>query len=293
MDITSSFPYTTTSHKYSNTDHFTSRPETSHHKSSYSTAPAEPLHLGTPSGLDCTPSGSIVPPTRQCENKKRCEKVLPSAESGGIPDPTARYMADARAHPFLLRKPQHLLVVLDLNGTLIYRPNKKNPTHFVGRPHALRFLRYCIENFTVVIWSSARPENVNLICNRFIPPSLRNRLTAIWARNKFGLVKEDYDLKVVCFKRLSKLWGDASISQSHPDYSIGGRWDQTNTVLIDDSFEKARSEPFNMIRVPEFFGDTHESNDILLKVLDYLDCLSLHSNISAYIHKDPFAIRRE
>lgn len=274
-------------------NHFTSRPDTSHNKSSYSTAPTEPLHVGTTSGLDRKPSGPIAPPTRQCENQKRYEKVLPSSKSGGIPDPTTCYIGDALARPFLLRKPQHLLVVLDLNGTLIYRPSKKNPARFIRRPHALRFLRYCVENFTVVIWSSARPENVELICKRLIPPSLRKRLTAIWARNKFGLVKEDYDLRVVCFKRLSKLWRDASISQSHPDYSSGGRWDQTNTVLIDDSFEKGRSEPFNLIRVPEFLGDIHESDDVLPKVLEYLDCLSSYSNISAYIHKDPFAIRIE
>ncbi|KAK3364831.1 hypothetical protein B0T24DRAFT_490919, partial [Lasiosphaeria ovina] len=50
----------------------------------------------------------------------------PSAQSGGIPNPTEEYLSRASGVP----APQPMLVVIDLNGTLLYRPSKKQPTDF-------------------------------------------------------------------------------------------------------------------------------------------------------------------
>ncbi|KAA8572878.1 hypothetical protein EYC84_003443 [Monilinia fructicola] len=61
-----------------------------------------------------------------------------------------------------------------------------------------------------------------------------------------------------------------------------------NTVLIDDSSEKARSEPYNLIEIPEFFGDHKEVGDILPQVHDFLNFLSMHENVSAAIRHSPF-----
>src|SRR6185312_4217227 len=118
--------------------------------------------------------------------KHRSERRLPSAASGGVPNPTQQYLEASRAVPQPLGTPQHLLVVIDLNGTLLFRPGRKS-TKFLTRPHAGRFLRYCIETFTVVIWSSARPENVKIMCNTIIPKDLRGKVAGIWGRDKFNL----------------------------------------------------------------------------------------------------------
>ena len=237
------------------------------------------------------PSPPSKLPTAQDRNKSaehkaskratRSKKVSPSKGSGGIPDPTSEYLRASLDGPSQLGQPQYLLVVIDLNGTLLYRPNRSNPTRFLMRPHAQSFLRYCVDTFNVVIWSSARPENVSAMCSTILAPDIKNKVVAIWGRDKFGLTKDDFNLRVQCYKRLAKVWQDQEIAQSHPLYYEGFRWDQTNTVLIDDSREKARTEPYNLIEVPEWFGDLNERDGILPQVHDYLNHLSMHSNVSA------------
>ena len=215
-------------------------------------------------------------------------KAEPSRASGGVPDPSDEYMKASLIASSKLSQPQHLLIVIDLNGTLLYRPNPKRPTKFHMRPHAHTFLKYCVDKFKVVIWSSARPENVSAMCTTILSPDVRSKVVAVWARDTFGLTKSDFDLRVQCYKKLSRIWQDREIAQSHPEYHNGIRWDQTNTVLIDDSREKARSEPHNLVEVPEWFGDLHERSDILPQVHDYINHLSLHSNVSACLQSNPW-----
>jgi hypothetical protein len=58
--------------------------------------------------------------------------------------------------------------------------------------------------------------------------------------------------------------------------------------LIDDSLEKGRSEPFNLVEIPEFFGDEMEIGEFLPQVHDFLNHLSMQSNVSACIRAQPF-----
>lgn len=220
----------------------------------------------------------------------REQKVQPSNASGGIPNPSAEYLSNCKVIPRPLRDPQDLLVVIDLNGTLLFRPSRKQPTNFLSRPHAPLFLKYCIDTFKVVIWSSARPENVAAMCNAILTPEMRRRVIAIWSRDKFNLTRSDYELRVQCYKRLTSIWQDPKIAASHPYHELGGRWDQTNTVLVDDSLNKARSEPFNLIEIPEWTGDMKDG--ALPQVHDYLNHLSLHSNVSGCLYAQPFKAQR-
>lgn len=216
----------------------------------------------------------------------RERKVQPSKASGGVPNASMQYLQGCKVVPRPLRDPQDLLVVIDLNGTLLYRPNRKQPTKFLSRPHAPLFLKYCIDTFKVVIWSSAREQNVTAMCNSILTPEMRRKVVAIWGRDKFNLTRQDFELRVQCYKRLTSIWKDPRIATSHPAYQMGGRWDQTNTVLVDDSLDKGRSEPYNLIEVPEWTGDVH---DIALpQVHDYLNHLSLHSNVSGCLYAQPF-----
>ena len=220
--------------------------------------------------------------------EKRDEKIYPSMASGGIPDPTNDYLTASNVVSQSLQQPQNLLVVIDLNGTLLFRPSRRQPTKFIARPNTHPFLKYCINTFTVVIWSSAKPENVKNMCDAILTPDLRKQVVAIWGRDKFGLSKADYVMRVQCYKRLTKLWSDNKVAKSHPQWAEGGRWDQTNTVLIDDSLEKGRSEPFNLVEIPEFFGDEMEIGEFLPQVHDFLNHLSMHSNVSACMRARPF-----
>lgn len=220
----------------------------------------------------------------------RDEICVPSAASGGVPQPSHTYIAASHGLTQRLYTPQKLLVVLDLNGTLLYRPSRKNPTKFVLRPDTKLFLQRCLDSYAVVIWSSARPENVLRMCQSLGAQDM-SRVIAIWGRDRFGLTLEDYNSRVQCYKRLTRLWEDPIVSQAHPEYHLGRRWDQTNTVLIDDSLEKARSEPNNLVEIPEFTGDLQEQGDILRNVDEYLQELSMTSNVSSFIRQHPFSLR--
>ncbi|KEY66194.1 hypothetical protein S7711_07651 [Stachybotrys chartarum IBT 7711] len=214
----------------------------------------------------------------------------PSAESGGVPNPTARYLLRATSPPTALPSPRRILVIMDLNGTLLHRPSKRHPFHFVERPHAKQFLSYCLDTFYVAIWSSARPDNVNKMVDRLLTPEQRAKCLLVWARDKFGLSLNDYNSRVQCYKRLTAVWADPGIVASHPDADRGVRWDQTNTVLVDDSLEKARTEPHNLLEIPEFQGLKRERTDVLPQVHDYLNALCHQSDVSSYIRENPFKL---
>jgi hypothetical protein len=218
-------------------------------------------------------------------------RVVPSAASGGVPLPTPAYMAESLLPPFILPAPRQILVVIDLNGTMLYRPNRKNPTRFVQRPYATRFLSYCIETFSVVIWSSAKPENVYRMCRELLTPAQLDKVVAVWARDKFGLSKSDYTQRVMCYKRLSTLWNSPEVACRHPNAAQGGKWSQRDTVLVDDSLEKATTEPFNLVQIPEFMGDAEEPGYILPQVHDYLNECSRQADISSYVRVSPFKAR--
>ncbi|KAI0400584.1 HAD-like domain-containing protein [Xylaria palmicola] len=246
-------------------------------------------------------SGSTEPNTaatraprrsRSPSPKSRDEKVAPSPESGGVPDPTPEYLALASHPPFLLPQPRNILVVIDLNGTLLHRPNRRqNPSHFVERPHARSFLSYCINTFTVVIWSSARPQNVSNMCRQLMTPEDSAKVVAVWSRDTFRLTTADYNRRVQCYKRLTALWNDPIVAASHPMAAKGEKWSQLNTVLVDDSIEKARSEPFNLVGIPEFDSSVTEPGFVLPQVHDYLNECSRQANVSAYIKGKPFQLK--
>ncbi|KAL6798756.1 HAD-like domain-containing protein [Trichoderma sp. SZMC 28012] len=232
------------------------------------------------------PVGPRFPP----KNLPQDGRVAPSKASGGIPDPTPLYIAQSLSLPSSLRNPRRILVIMDLNGTLLYRPNKRNPFNFIQRPHAREFLDYCVDTFHVAIWSSARPENVDKMVGQLLSPQQRAKCLVIWGRDKFGLSPADYSARVQCYKRLSSIWNDPNVVASHPAAAQGQRWDQTNTVLVDDSAEKGRSEPYNILQLPEFEGLANEPPNVLPQVHDYLNTLCYQTNISSYIRDRPFRI---
>lgn len=140
-----------------------------------------------------------------------------------------------------------------------------------------------------MVWSAARPNNVDTMCRQLFPGKERNKLVAEWGRDKMGLSEEDYNKRTQVYKRLETVWNDRGIQGCHPLRDYGERWDQTNTVLIDDSREKGRSHPFNLLKVPEFEGQK-ESEDVLRMVAEYLDDLLVQEDVSAYMHKNPFKV---
>ncbi|KAF4585493.1 phosphoprotein phosphatase [Ophiocordyceps camponoti-floridani] len=215
----------------------------------------------------------------------------PSRLSGGVPEPKPAYLAQSLIPPVRNAEPHCILVVLDLNGTLIFRHSK-----FEGRPvyrirrHAHRFIDYCFEKFRVVFWSSARRNNVEIMLDGLVSKLQREKCAAIWGRENLGLTKSDYLSRVQCYKRLTTVWADPYVQSSHPKWNSGGRWDQTNTVLVDDSLEKGRSEPHNALVVPTYDGNETDDVHILPQVHDYLNQLCYQRDISSYMRLHPFEV---
>ena len=197
-----------------------------------------------------------------------------------VPEPTEKYLAQASSQPRLLPSRQPLLVILDLNGTLIYR-NAANPYSFLLRQASRPFLCSILEKYKVMIWSSARPQTVNTISSGIFTGDQKKTLVAEWGRDKFGLTPAQYKEKVQVYKRLDTVWNDDAIQASYPKYTGNGKtlWDQSNTVLIDDSPLKAAAQPFNIMQVPEYAGG-NEPCDVLGEVAKKLDTLASFDDVS-------------
>ncbi|KAK0909025.1 hypothetical protein LTR91_016129 [Friedmanniomyces endolithicus] len=221
-----------------------------------------------------------------------CSQLSPLLNLLGRPKPTWTYMKQAEEPPGRLAngKTRPLLVVLDLNGTLLHRA-ARGGSIFTTRLRVPEFLHYLLANHKVLIWSSAQPANVEAMCKKLFTPEQRAKLVGIWARDKMRLSPQQYAQKVQCYKQLSWVWRDDDIAAScvHTD-----EWAQDNTVLIDDSVEKAATEPFNLIKMEAFEGTEEQlGKDVLGQVVEYLEVLKGARDVSACIRAAPYYFRPE
>lgn len=200
-----------------------------------------------------------------------------------VPDPTAEYLELANKEPKQNSNPSEILLILDLNETLVTRT--KASVH--KRPNLGPFLDYIFKNFYVMVWSSAQPVNVRKMVDTAFPKEYKKALRAVWARDMFGLTPRQYNAKVTTYKNLDRVWA------ALPGPTEGSKWNQYNTVLIDDSKEKARAQPYNHVEMPPWFNKAEEKNDkVLLEMVEYLEGLRFTDNVSAYIKQNPFVLKK-
>jgi NLI interacting factor-like phosphatase len=205
------------------------------------------------------------------------------------PIPTKEYMnITAVAGPRLII-PKKLLVITDLNGTLLYRPNvHNNPKRAIPRPSVNKFLDYLFKNHTVMVWSSARPPNVAGMCQNIFTAKQLKSLVGCWARDTLRLSPANYNSRVQVYKQLSWVWDNPTILKKNADMDQHELWDQTNTVLLDDSIEKAAAEPHNLIQIPEWAGSAND--DILSQIVGFFEELKYASNASEFMRRNPFKV---
>lgn len=240
-------------------------------------APFDPTNpLSAPVGI---PSG---PTPRQ-------ERASKTPEPPAAPVATNQYLQQASLQPIPSPSSRPLLIILDLNGTLIYRKHRKLPPSFAKRAGLDEFLDTLMGKYKVMIWSSSQPETVNAVCEKLFPGKKRKALVAEWGRDKFGLSKSQYKSKIQVYKTLDTIWKNKQIQASYPGtVPDSSGWDQTNTILIDDSKLKALSEPYNILEIPEFTksapsdptGESIDESVIFPRVLRRLETLSRHDDVS-------------
>ncbi|EXJ71899.1 uncharacterized protein A1O5_04400 [Cladophialophora psammophila CBS 110553] len=170
------------------------------------------------------------------------------------PAPTAseEYKRKAALAPAIRQAPQKLLVILDLNGTLLVRPNRHRPRNIIVRPGVTQLLDYLFQNHVVMVYSSTKPDNCAAMVDQFFHHTQRSAMAGVWARDKLGLNKVQYDSKVQVYKKLEPIWEDKKIRKKAEP---GQRWDQSNTVLVDDSHLKGLGQPRNLLQIPEFLNN--------------------------------------
>lgn len=146
------------------------------------------------------------------------------------------------------------LIVLDLNGLLIFRvfhrekdkfkenlntSEKVNEFYVWKRPHVEAFLDWIFDHFSVGIWSSAMHKNVDALIEWTMGTERRKRLVFEWDQSR--CLKEDHPIhkhKPLFLKPLSLVW------ESFPE------WNESNTLLVDDSPLKAKRNPDHLLFSP-------------------------------------------
>lgn len=217
----------------------------------------------------------------------------PFTQKTPLPAPisTAQYLLTASLPCKPLLEPQRLLLVLDLNGTLLFR--RKAASSYRPRASLEPFLNYCLTHHSVLIWSSATPTNVTGVCAQLFTPPQRRQLLGEWARDTLDLTSEEYCSKVQVYKRLDRIWEGVALRDSHPDFAAKGtRWSQANTLLVDDSPTKAQAQPYNLVEIPEFTRNAalEKGKDFLGQVVAYLEEARMWGDVSTFVKRKKFVV---
>lgn len=233
------------------------------------------------------PPPNIIAPPQPYQPKRSSRQSTPQIPII-VPEPSAAYLTQAlRPNRSMTSRPQTLLVILDLNGVLLYRTGNSKGSNFNPRAGVQEFLSYLFSNHYVLVWSSMGPTNVAAIVNKLFSPEQRERLIAVWDRTHLRL-GENLVHKVQTYKQLSWVWSDPYIQSRVPYHTF----DQSNTVIIDDSVEKCRTEPYNHILAPEFEKGKAElclnGGGVLKQMEDYLQDVRWFPDVSARIAVRPF-----
>lgn len=205
------------------------------------------------------------------------------------------YLAQALCLPQTLAQPQRLLVVLDLNGTLLAR-EKGVPQHMIKkRPGVEPLLEYLFSNHVVMVCTSATGHNAKDMVKKLLTEEQQNKLVAIRPRHTFGLTQQQYATKVQIYKNLEDIWKDPAVVNAIP--TGAEPWSMANSVLVDDTILKAKAQPHNLIQVPEFEYTTIQEGKktkaklkareeaIMKSVREKLEVLKYQTNVASLIRQ--------
>ncbi|KAK4719397.1 hypothetical protein R3W88_017735 [Solanum pinnatisectum] len=197
------------------------------------------------------------------------------------------------------------LLVLDVNGLLAdivplrYVPYSLEANIIVSgkavfkRPFHDDFLQFCFERFHVGVWSSRIKRNMELVLD-FLLGDAKHKLLFCWDQSHctdtgFPVVGTRRS-KPIILKKLKKLW-----DKYEPDLPWErGEYDESNTLLLDDSPHKALCNPPNTAIFPNSYHYLDEKDDSLgpggdLRV--YLEGLSMAENVQKYVENNPYGQR--
>lgn len=191
------------------------------------------------------------------------------------------------------------LLILDLNGVLVdidnFQLNYPKPDTSVAgkavykRPFCDDFLKFCFERFHVGVWSSRKKKNLHAVLN-FVMGDHKKNLLFCWDQSNCtvtGFSTVDNRHKPLFLKEVKKLW-----DKEEPDLPWEkGEFTPSNTLLLDDSPEKALLNPDYTAIFPWTYHFKDDYDNSLgpggdLRV--YLEGLAKSDNIPLYVQEHPF-----
>ncbi|CAL0305029.1 unnamed protein product [Lupinus luteus] len=199
-------------------------------------------------------------------------------------------------------KSKNKLLILDLNGLLAdfvgYFSKGPEPDlslkrrKVYKRPFCDDFLQFCFDRFHVGVWSSRAKSNVDKVIE-LLMGKFASKLLFCWnqsqcTRTEFTTVEDTN--KPLLLKELSKLWD--KVDPSLPWEK--GEFNESNTVLLDDSPYKALVNPMHTGIFPYSYRYDDDKDASLgpggdLRV--YLEGLAMAGNVQEYISSNPFGQR--
>ncbi|CAJ0640993.1 3270_t:CDS:2 [Entrophospora sp. SA101] len=134
-----------------------------------------------------------------------------------LPKPTPLYLKKVKEASKKILKVQPKLLVLDLNGTLVY--NKSKPS--LLRPYLSEFLKYIFSKnneFSVMVWSSAAPNNKIFILKKktFTINYMENNILKNYQESEKRLFNLEQEIRK---KSLFNLNNESSIEVSSSPFS--------------------------------------------------------------------------
>jgi hypothetical protein len=183
-----------------------------------------------------------------------------------------------------------IVTILDLNGVLLERLGQepKNRTarsaasefrqnsHTLNRrrvwirPHHAEFIRYLSRRYTIGVWSSATFATVQGLLDIVLEGTGVRRESLIFVRDRTECPHDKANGGFATIKPLRAIWTDKRYKELCKP---------TNTIILDDSPDKARENPSSAILVPEYtslnMAIDYNSDETLLWTAMYLE--SIHS----------------
>ncbi|KAJ2751831.1 hypothetical protein IWQ56_006822, partial [Coemansia nantahalensis] len=181
------------------------------------------------------------------------------------------------------------LIVLDLNGTVLHRASKnKGVRKGYPRPHLGEFLRFALDNFAVMVWSSAQPATIEEMLRKLLHPYY-TEFVRVWDR-RFCELNGRYFEKSPSIKDLQRICDGFGLDKSpfrnvygSSEGRLGmsaekrGHWTIDNIILVDDSESKAARNQDNHVHVATFGNPVASQmagkpeDDDLLRLKQYLE----------------------
>ncbi|KAI5287752.1 hypothetical protein KEM52_001438 [Ascosphaera acerosa] len=133
-----------------------------------------------------------------------------------------------------------------------------------------------LHEHAALLWTTSRPETVRRLVPAVFRARVRRGLRGVWDRSSFAdeMTPAQYDAKTQVYKRLDRVWADPAIQRGRlpPEEEEQTAiapipWSQADTLLVDDSWQKGRAQPFNLLEVPVFTARRNAHDDATLPIL--------------------------